>query len=106
VDCRRQVRGSWEEIVRELNTRYNVQCTKYNVLSTKYNVRGTCRGGQAKYESETNVEFRKLIEECRSRDNSTKYHVPAAAGRRNRKYESETNVEFRKLIEECRSGEN
>ena len=45
----RQVRGSGKEAVWE--------------LSTKYKVRGT------KYESETNVEFRTLIEECRSDEN-------------------------------------
>ena len=65
MDRRRQVRGSRKEIVRELSTKYKVQCTKYEVRNTKY-------------ESETNVEFRTLIEECRSRDKtvrSTKYHV-------------------------------
>ena len=38
-------------------------------VSTKNKVRGT------KYESETNVEFRTLIEECRSSAYCTKYHL-------------------------------
>jgi hypothetical protein len=66
VDCWRQVRGSREEIVRELSTKYlpavGRQCTKYEVPAA-------AGRRNTKYESETNVEFRTLIEECRSDEN-------------------------------------
>ena len=41
MDCWRQVRGSREEIVWELSTRYQVQGTKYQVPRTMYQVRST-----------------------------------------------------------------